>query len=193
MADLKENNVEILQAVNEGNAASNEDMFNIELDPCHEYRQEELSDMGKYIISTRVWFQDLEERKRRLNLLFRAQQRAYLEIRERKRKELAQLTKATEAAEATVKLMTGLYSTEEKDELVQIAKGMEEFEEIYNKYVRMTKKQEIIERVAQFQRKKIEELKAEHSKLNEELREVKKSNSWKKIFLSLYCARTEED
>lgn len=164
-----------------------------EMNSSQVYQKEELKEMKYALITSRQWFQDLNASKARLNMLMAAQEKAFLQIRKRKEKEVAELIGQAKAGEATVKLMTGLYSSEEKEDLVRAVKVSQEFEQIYNNYVRITKRHEILQRISEAQQKKIEELRNEQSKLDEKLTVRRPQSSWKRIFLSLYCARTEED
>lgn len=175
------------------NNATAEDVWKIELDPSKKCSKEELDEIKNVIISSRGWFQDLEARKSRLSNIMAAQEKIYMQLRQRRQMEIAELMKIAEAGEAVVKLMTGYHKPEEKDELIEKVKGEKLFEEKYNNYAKIQKQHEIIQRIAEFQQKKIEELKVERTTLHEELRETRERFSWKKIFLSLYCARTEED
>ena len=193
MARANENNNEALQRVAEESQRINDALIDMELHPSQNYGQDELNEMRDCIISSRRWFQDLQARKKRLEMLLKAQEKAYFEIQKRKQREIDELTRVAAAGEACMKLMTGEHKPEEKDELREKVKGVNTFEDTYKNYIRVSKQHEILERVAQFQRDKIEELQAENSKKKEELREVRERNSWKRIFLSLYCARTEED
>ena len=193
MADLRGNNGVHLQAVNNGYNDANQGLNNLELEPSREYRHDELLEMGSYLNSSRQWMGDLEVRKRRLTMLLKAQERMYSCLKERERQEIDHLARITEAGEAGRRLMNGLYKPEEKDGLIIKLRGTPEFEDVYKKFLRKEKEQDIMDRIVEFQRKQIEELKAQHSKLNEELQQVKARTSWKRIFLSLFCAKTEEE
>ena len=126
-------------------------------------------------------------------MLIQDQEEADLEIRKRRLSEVQHMTQVAEAAKAIIKLMIGYHKPEEKNELIQTAKSAPECEEMYKSYLRFIKKNEIMERIVEFQKKRLEELKVQHSKMSEELRKAKADSSWKRVFLSLYCARTEQE
>ena len=186
-------------ADSEGSSARNPRVFGEEefevnglfrIEPYYEGGQRNIKD---YVKSTMQWVRNLEERRARLIMLIKAQGEANLELRKRKQSEVDHMTKVAEAVTAIIKLMIGYHTPEEKDELIHRAKSAPECEEMYKSYLRFIKKNEIMERIVEFQTKRLEELKVQHSKVTEELRKAKADSSWKRVFLSLYCARTEQD